>query len=375
MAGKSKRHFIKSFHIKNFRGIIDSTEVKIPTETQWIFLTGENGFGKTSVLQALAVGLSGKNIKKGEETINLSKDAFLKIAISDKKYTGKSGKFGFQSIFCYGSSRLNLATEDKFASNPIYSLFDTNSYLINIGTHLASWYHKRNEFSEFESKFNSTKKALLQLLDITDIQVDKDDKVTYIDKDKEGNLYEAMPFENLASGYKNIISLAGDMIVRLFNVHTNISQVQHLEGIVIIDEFDLHLHPKWQRKLPALLSDIFPNVQFIVSTHSPIPLLGAPEKSAFLKVVRNKEEGIKIENLDYIEVRNLTPNTILTSPIFDFYDIIPEKNTSLGLLRTEDDYSEVVFNQILEQKVNNIAQKGNSRFAQLFKAENDEKNR
>ena len=42
---------LKSFHIKNYRGIIDTQIDNIPPDTQWIFLTGENGFGKTSVLQ------------------------------------------------------------------------------------------------------------------------------------------------------------------------------------------------------------------------------------------------------------------------------------------------------------------------------------
>jgi ABC-type molybdenum transport system ATPase subunit/photorepair protein PhrA len=45
---------LKSFHIKNYKGIIDTKVENIPSGTQWIFLTGENGFGKTSVLQALA---------------------------------------------------------------------------------------------------------------------------------------------------------------------------------------------------------------------------------------------------------------------------------------------------------------------------------
>ena len=42
---------LKSFHVKNHRGIIDTQIDNIPPDTQWIFLTGENGFGKTSVLQ------------------------------------------------------------------------------------------------------------------------------------------------------------------------------------------------------------------------------------------------------------------------------------------------------------------------------------
>ena len=55
---------LKSFHIKNYKGIIDTKVENIPSGTQWIFLTGENGFGKTSVLQALASALVMSALKR-----------------------------------------------------------------------------------------------------------------------------------------------------------------------------------------------------------------------------------------------------------------------------------------------------------------------
>jgi predicted ATP-dependent endonuclease of OLD family len=160
----SRQHFIKSFEIKKFRGIVASGRVKIPANTQWVFITGENGFGKTSVLQALALGLSGKNIKKGDVTQGLADSAKIAVENSERKYTGKSGKQGYRSVVCYGSSRLNLAIDDKFSSNPIYSLLETNSYLKNIETHLASWYNKKDKYEEFKDKFDSTQNVLIDLL-------------------------------------------------------------------------------------------------------------------------------------------------------------------------------------------------------------------
>jgi predicted ATPase len=332
---KPNRHFVKAFQIKHFQGIADSGRVQLAPGAPWVFITGENGFGKTSVLQALAVGLSGRNIRKGETVTNLAEGSVFLIETGDKKFTGKSGSQGFPSVFCYGSSRLNLAAEDRYASNPIYSLFETNSYLINIGQHLASWYHKRNEYDEFHHKFTVVKDALVRLLGIYDIEVDKDDNVTYIDQDQEGSKFPPVTFGQLASGYRNLIALVGDMVVRLFKGQPQAYRLSDLTGIVIIDEFDLHLHPKWQYRLPGLLSRIFPQVQFIVSTHSPVPLLGVPEGSTFLKVTCNAEDSITIQNLDYVEVRNLTPNTVLSSPIFDFDKLIPESNIETAEVRTE----------------------------------------
>jgi predicted ATP-binding protein involved in virulence len=211
-----------------------------------------------------------------------------------------------------------------------------------------------------------TLKKLL-VSNITDIEIrGKKDEVYYKERYAD-DTEEYVTFDQLASGYKGLINLAGDMILRLFEQQPDVHNPADLVGIVIIDELDLHLHPKLQRVLPTLLSDCFPKIQFIVSTHSPIPILGAPKESVFLKVTRTKEEGIKIVNLDHIAVLNLTPNTILTSPFFDFDDTIAETNSSLQDLRTEKTYKEVIFNQVLEEKLKELG--SNSKFSQLFASE------
>lgn len=71
-----------------------------------------------------------------------------------------------------------------------------------------------------------------------------------------------------------------------------------LAGIVLIDEIDIHLHPKWQKRVPLILAENFPKLQFIVTTHSPIPLLGAPKGSRIYVVNRKVKEGISIERMD-----------------------------------------------------------------------------
>jgi predicted ATP-binding protein involved in virulence len=141
-------------------------------------------------------------------------------------------------------------------------------------------------------------------------------------------------------------------LVRFYKQQPNVLEPKDLSGIVIIDELDLHLHPKWQRKLPILLSQVFPKVQFIVSTHSVIPFLGAPEKSLFFKVTRSLEEGIHVQRIG-IDIKNLLPNSILTSPIFDLEgkDIIPEMNKSIHETRTENTYKEILDREKIRERL------------------------
>ena len=79
------------------------------------------------------------------------------------------------------------------------------------------------------------------------------------------------------------------------------------------------------------------------------------------------KNGITVERLDKkIDFRTLTPEVLLTSPIFGFDEIIPDSIPELKELRTEDSYSEVVFNKILEQKLKNIDEATIKKMENLF---------
>jgi predicted ATP-binding protein involved in virulence len=168
--------------------------------------------------------------------------------------------------------------------------------------------------------------------------------------DEGEEFYEAgIEFFDLAAGYKSIIAMIGDMINRL-NSAQSVQTFNDLQGIVIIDEFELHLHPKYQKLFVEKLTELFPKIQFIVSTHSPIPLLGAPTNSVIINVTRTKEEGIQAKLLD-IDFSVLTPNTILSSPIFGFQDLIPDSKSNEKMVRTEDTYKEVLFHDQLDKQI------------------------
>nr|WP_172567592.1 retron Ec78 anti-phage system effector ATPase PtuA [Vibrio fluvialis] len=73
----------------------------------------------------------------------------------------------------------------------------------------------------------------------------------------------------LSQGQKMLVALSGDLARRLVRLNPDSDAPLHGHGIVVIDEIELHLHPKWQQEILIGLQETFPNLQFIVTTHSP----------------------------------------------------------------------------------------------------------
>ncbi|WP_236177403.1 MULTISPECIES: AAA family ATPase [Pseudomonas] len=81
----------------------------------------------------------------------------------------------------------------------------------------------------------------------------------------------------LSQGEKSMMALVGDIARRLAMMNQSLDNPLHGDGIVLIDEVDLHLHPKWQRSLIRQLSETFPNCQFVLTTHSPLVISDAKD--------------------------------------------------------------------------------------------------
>ncbi len=92
--------------------------------------------------------------------------------------------------------------------------------------------------------------------------------VTYFNKNNE---HVRIPVSQLSDGYKCTISLIADIAYRMAILNPQLLDkvLVEAEGIVLIDEVDLHLHPTWQKRILKDLAEIFPKVQFILSTHAP----------------------------------------------------------------------------------------------------------
>ena len=82
---------------------------------------------------------------------------------------------------------------------------------------------------------------------------------------------QMMPFRRLSDGYRLTLAMVADIAFRCvtLNPHLGPAATQETSGVVLIDELDLHLHPRWQRHIVEDLRRAFPRLQFIVTTHSP----------------------------------------------------------------------------------------------------------
>ncbi len=109
--------------------------------------------------------------------------------------------------------------------------------------------------------------------------------------DKKG---KTIRLDRLSDGEKNMIAMIGDIARRLSIANPTIKNPLEGDGIVLIDEIDLHLHPAWQRVIISQLTEVFPNCQFIVTTHSPQILSHVRAEHIFLLVQKkNNMEIIK----------------------------------------------------------------------------------
>ena len=209
---------------------------------------------------------------------------------------------------------------------------------------------------ESKVEFENLKNAIIKIVDnrLINITMSIYGEMLYTEADELGNELTIHNVDSLSTGFQGLINLVGDIISRFSLINKDISYEQY-EGIIIIDELENHLHPIFQKKLPSLLSSIFPKVQFICSIHSPIPLLGALENSVILNINRTSEEGITIERIDQLfEFDKLNPNIILTSPIFGFKDIFPiTYDPGSDRISTVDYYNDEIFRKTLKQKLDN----------------------
>jgi predicted ATP-binding protein involved in virulence len=87
----------------------------------------------------------------------------------------------------------------------------------------------------------------------------------------EHSEYGILKVDSLSDGIRGILAMVGDIAYRCvkLNPHLGTNAVKETHGIVMIDEVDMHLHPAWQQTILANLTVAFPNIQFIVTTHSP----------------------------------------------------------------------------------------------------------
>ncbi len=97
----------------------------------------------------------------------------------------------------------------------------------------------------------------------------------------------------LSDGEKALFALVGDLTRRLAIAHPNLTNPCEGKAVVLIDEIEQHLHPKWQREIIPSLTKTFPNCQFIITTHSPQVISHIPPEGVYILAKENEDIVVK----------------------------------------------------------------------------------
>ena len=324
--------------IQNFKGIENMELTFFPGVN---LILGENGVGKTSVLEAMTIafgdffnGIAGVN-KRGilHEDIHfrtsLTGDASTKIEYctpttvrseihldkatvtgevtrrdetsqSRTKYLGKecalyarkicNDMHSILPLLCYFStSRMAQSKREDFGTASKNKLNDRRiGYIGCIENNLdrkalEAWCLKMEQ-AEFKKKGQvqeySVFKAIVSTFMKNMNELDITPTISYSDV-FDDMVYEEKetitPIKYLSAGYQSLLWIIMMMAFRICQLNPTITDYQAIPGIVLIDEIDMHLHPRWQWRIVDALKETFPNVQFILATHAPIIISSCKE--------------------------------------------------------------------------------------------------
>ncbi len=137
--------------------------------------------------------------------------------------------------------------------------------------------------------------------------------------------YGWVALPSLGLGYRTAIAWMVDLAVRLFRRYPDSPDPLAEPAIVLVDEIDLHLHPRWQRKIMDFLTERFPNTQFIVTAHSPLVVQAATD--ANLVLLRRDGDRVIIDNQPEV-IDNWRVDQVLTS-MFEVPSARPPRLDSL----------------------------------------------
>ncbi len=276
-----------------------------------IYILGENGDGKTLILQSIILALKGVENGTVKDYLNSSDKINITLNLDDEtshSFSEEKKGSAHCQIIAYGVSR-NRNDSDKKDESGYLTLFSSEQYLNNPVKWLQYLDYKR---AKGESDALSVELAKEMLTDILDdnIKIEiKTDDVIFTERGTK------VHFEQLAEGYKSILIWVCDLIQRLSEAQPEVYELKDYRATVLVDEIGLHLHPKWEYQVIRKLRSWFKNIQFIFTTHSPTVILGSSSDAVFFKLY--KKNGITKVTQPVKSVKNLMANGVLTSPLFN----------------------------------------------------------
>ncbi|MCU0426059.1 MAG: AAA family ATPase [Candidatus Kapabacteria bacterium] len=363
--------YFYSLTLENIRCFADKQTLDLSdgkgNAARWTVILGENGTGKTTLLQLLAMlepeflirddnnqiffePTFRRNILTFRRTLNRNRTmgiletkftalkelvknqvnyhrsvlpglTLLGITLTPKVELFSSWMNSF-AIYGYGAKR-HIGTnpwEEYRINDSAKSLFDSKSELINVAEWLrnlklaASMSPQPNihskRFKKIESLLTS---GLLPEVNAMRLAIVESGisgvEVTFHTPDGW------VPLESLGLGYQTMIAWIVDFAARMVERYPDSPQPLKEPAIVLVDELDLHLHPRWQREIIGFLTKQFPKTQFIVTAHSPLVVQAAQDVNANIVLLRREGDHVVIDQNVRID-RNLTVDLLLASDAF-----------------------------------------------------------
>jgi predicted ATPase len=400
-------------NIKCFEKVTLKFSDKSNPRPKWITLLSENGSGKTTILQSLALLLAGPEsatqlLPRPDGWLK-NEGRFGKISIRIHQDKCDSGDFGEQKkrlAFGYSqhvTGREPITIRNKIHTQPGihespdkalgwlrqnafspqsegwfaagYGAFRrlTRSHQVIVPTletpsrytNFLSQFQEGQELAAFqqwmiyldyrEAKQNDPAARRLREIGVNAINELLPTGVRYDSIDGDGRILfddhgTKVSTAGLSDGYRSVLGLGGDLVWRMIAAFPRSENPLHEAGVVLIDELDIHLHPMWQRSIAGWLRAQFPNIQFIVTTHSPMVAAGAGSDALTLKVGRDS-----------------APVLPITQSLFsmDVDDIL--RSEAFGLVSTFSPETEKKLNRlsVLQTKVDKLDHEESAEYKQL----------
>lgn len=355
--------YIDTIRLENIRGF---RELKFSFDrgqgqyAGWTVLTGDNGSGKSTVLKAMALLLVGASTRfRLESRLNSYRSQGPKNGIVELHSTN-TGTTTITTLTIHTDGCTEVKREPIFSERTLeapavkfscgYGPFRRVSGHTESASELMSAQQSRcfaTLFSESASlaesanwlrelKYKSLenrpkeKKSLELVLEViqdeflpNQITVDRVDSDGLWLKDRQGNL---LSWADMSDGYRAALALLTDILRHMINAYSPDDLTGRDDegrlflkpaGVVLIDEIDAHLHPEWQREIGFWLKRHFPNIQFIVTSHSPLICQAADPNGLFVLPEPGSDEPARaLTAEEYQKVISSRPDTILRSAAF-----------------------------------------------------------
>lgn len=313
---------------------------------RWTIILAENGTGKTTLLKFLSTFT---NLESQEEYRNWEPyfDFILSfpgagIIALNKIHKGILSELNgstFSSnplgifpaqiprapfrLYSYGASRRmgSGSLSETKNPDPLATLFSDQPTLLNaeawlLETDFAIANAKGDTKKYLQKRYEQVKQTLKNLLpDVLDFRIKEITKTQTQAVIEVETPYGWVAMKELSYGYLTFIGWVVDLAARMFDRYPDSPNPLAEPAIVLVDEIDLHLHPKWQRQIVQFLTEIFSETQFIVTAHSPLIVQAAPD--ANLVLLKREGGSVKIyNNMEREAIAGWRIDQVLASDLF-----------------------------------------------------------